>query len=345
MYLFDLFDYDLYQFNLSNGYIRENSHPYLDLRILNYTEKAQYEQIWNNVTTQCRGLIVNSEDKVIARPFDKFMNYGQNQADKLLMDYPIVATDKMDGSLGILWDYEGVQGIATRGSFTSEQAIHATLVWQAKYGFSVAPAWTYLFEIVYPTNRIVLNYGEMDELVLLGVRDIEEGSVLLPKDVVTWRGPRAATYHYKTLREALEAPPRLNAEGYVVYFPDLDYRIKIKQEDYIILHKIVTGLTKRRVWELMKEGKSFQDLCEFVPDEWHEWLNETYEEIDAAFCLESNKISLAYSAIKWSLPENFTRKEFAEKANQTEYPNFMFGILDGRDMTNKLWDLVRPSAE
>lgn len=345
MYLFDLFDYDLYQSNLSNGYIRENSHPYLDLRILNYTEKAQYEQLWNPVTTQCRGLIVNSENKVIARPFDKFMNYGQNQADKLLMDYPIVATDKMDGSLGILWDYEGVQGIATRGSFTSEQAIHATLVWQAKYGFSVAPEWTYLFEIVYPTNRIVLNYGEMDELVLLGVRDIEEGSVLLPKDVVTWRGPRAATYHYKTLREALEAPPRLNAEGYVVYFPDLDYRIKIKQEDYIILHKIVTGLTARRVWELMKEGKTFQDLCEFVPDEWHEWLRDTYQTINDDFAITYGCIKDDYWLVTLDLPVNHTRKDFALRVKGMQYESFMFGILDGRDLTSKLWDLVRPSAE
>jgi RNA ligase len=345
MKLYDLFGYREYMYMFDQGYVRENFHPTLDLRIINYTEKAQYDNEWNKVTAQCRGLIVNSEGTVIARPFDKFLNYGQNPNDKLLINERVIATDKMDGSLGILWSYQGEQGIATRGSFTSDQAIHATELWKRKYNFYSSADWTYLFEIVYPTNRIVLNYGDMDELVLLGVRDIEEGSVLLPNEVVTWKGPKTQTFPYETLREALEAPVRPNAEGLVVYFPDLDYRIKIKQDDYVALHKIVTGLTKRRIWENMSEGKTFQDMCEIIPDEWHEWLNETYEELDSAFALESNKISLAYSNIKRSLSESFTRKEFAEKAIKTDYPGFMFGILDGKDIDSAIWKLIKPSAE
>ena len=86
MKLYDLFGYREYMYMLDQGYVRENFHPTLDLRIINYTEKAQYDNEWNNVTTKCRGLIVNSEGTVIARPFDKFLNYGQNQADKLLTD-------------------------------------------------------------------------------------------------------------------------------------------------------------------------------------------------------------------------------------------------------------------
>lgn len=80
-------------------------------------------------------------------------------------------------------------------------------------------------------------------------------------------------------------------------------------------------------------------------NEWHEWLNETYEELDSAFALESNKISLAYSNIKWSLSESFTRKEFAKKAIKTDYPGFMFGILDGKDINPAIWKLIKPSAE
>lgn len=351
MELYDLFGYREYMQMLDQGYIRENFHPTLDLRIINYTEKAQYDNEWNNVTTKCRGLIVNSEGTVIARPFDKFLNYGQNQADKLLMDYPVITTDKMDGSLGILWSYEGEQGIATRGSFTSEQAIWATALWKAKYGFPVAPMWTYMFEIIYPQNRIVLNYGDMAELVLLGVRDIEEGDVLLPNEVVTWRGPKTQTFPYKTLREALEAPQRPNAEGFVVYFPDLDYRIKIKQEDYIALHKIVTGLTKRRVWESMKEGKTLADICEIVPDEWHGWLKDTYKEIRQQFLVIDTIVKSDYRQIVCALNKDsftWTRKEFARLATSdewTEYPALVFCLLDGKDINEKVYDLIKPTAE
>ena len=351
MQISELFGYREYMQMHDQGYIRENAHPTLDLIIYNYTEKAQYDNEWNNVTTKCRGLIVNSKGLVVARPFDKFLNYGQNQADIMLMDYPVVATDKMDGSLGILWDYEGEQGIATRGSFTSEQAIHATELWKSKYGFRVNAQWTYLFEIVYPSNRIVLNYDGMDELVLLGVRDIEEGDVLLPNEVVTWRGPRTQTFPYKTLREALEAPMRPNAEGLVVYFPDLDYRIKIKQDDYVALHKIVTGLTKRRIWENMKEGQTLRDLCEIVPDEWHEWLKETYKEIFREYSVVKVTIESDYRQIRKALDKDdpsWDRKEFARlvmSGEWTEYPGFMFEMLDGKDISDKVWDTVKPSAE
>ena len=349
--MYDLFGYREYMYMHDKGYVRENAHPTLDLVIYNYTEKAQYDNEWNNVTTQCRGLIVNSEGTVIARPFDKFLNYGQNQADVMLMDYPVIATDKMDGSLGILWDYKGEQGIATRGSFTSDQAIHATELWKQKYGFRISANWTYLFEIVYPTNRIVLNYDDMDELVLLGVRDIEEGHVLLPNEVVTWRGPRAQTFPYKTLREALEAPVRPNAEGLVVYFPDLDYRIKIKQADYIALHKIVTGLTERRVWENMKEGQTLQDLCEIVPDEWHEWLRETYKKIRRDFLLIDTLAKSDYRQICAALERDGLlgdRKEFAFLATSkewTEFPTLVFNMLDGKDTTERIYNMIRPTTE
>lgn len=345
MKLYDLFGYREYMYMLDQGYVRENFHPTLDLRIINYTEKCQFDNEWNNVTTQCRGLIVNSEGTVIARPFDKFLNYGQNQADVMLMDQRVIATDKMDGSLGILWSYQGEQGIATRGSFTSDQAIHATELWKRKYNFYCSADWTYLFEIVYPTNRIVLNYGDMDELILLGVRDIEEGSVLLPNEVVTWKGPKTQTFSYETLREALEAPQRPNAEGLVLYFPDLNYRIKLKQDDYVALHKIVTGLTKRRVWENLKEGQSLVDLLEIVPDEWHEWLRETYREIDTERQILKHRVTMRFRKEMKKLPLGYTRKDFAESVKDYEYRGLLFGILDGKDIDSAIWKLIKPSTE
>lgn len=349
----ELFSDSEYQNMKAQGYVRENDHSTLDLKILNYTEKAQYDGEWNNVTTQCRGLIVNSEGLVVARPFDKFLNYGQNLNDHKLMDERVVVTDKLDGSLGILWTYEGEQGIATRGSFTSDQAIHATYLWKMKYGFDVAPNWTYLFEIIYPENRIVLDYGLRDELILLGVRDNEDGYVLLPEQVVTWRGPRATTFPYKTLREALAAPQRFNAEGFVVYFPDQDYRVKIKQDDYVALHKIVTGLTERRVWENLSEGKTLIDMLEIIPDEWHEWLKTTVRELTSAFAVVNMMAHNDYSQIRKELEKNFgadgwSRKDFAELATSgpvTNYPDLVFSLLDGRDISSAIWKKIRPKAE
>ena len=145
---------------------------------------------------------------------------------------------------------DGGWGIATRGSFDSEQARHATALFQDRYhDCFFAPGVTYLFEIVYPANRIVCDYGPTDDLFLLGAVDIETGSSCGPTMVSGWTGPRAATFGFSTFSEALAAPPRKNAEGIVVRQLGTENRIKIKQADYIQLHRIVTGCTKRRLWE------------------------------------------------------------------------------------------------
>jgi RNA ligase len=340
---------------VSENYIRKRKHPFLDLYILNYTEHAQFVGKWNKATRRCRGLIIDGDYNIIARPFEKFFNYGQYQADVFLNDYRVEITDKLDGSLGIYWQYQGHHGIATRGSFDSDQAIHATKIWNEKYNFKIAEDWTYLFEIVYPANRIVLDYADMDDLILLGVMDIHEGSVIPSKSVHTWRGPKTTTYPFATLSEALAAPPRANAEGYVVYFPDLDYRVKIKQEDYVALHKIVTGLTKRRIWESMKSGKTLEDLLEIVPDEWHSWLDQTFGDIMAEFNKLMSTINdqfetALFQVHHWYLDETdigfrAARKRFAEETSGMQYQGFMFQLLDNKDITEKVWDLVRPTAD
>jgi Uncharacterized conserved protein len=109
-----------------NGLLYKQTHPTLPLTIWNYSEKVQYEGLWDEVTVQCRGLITeNNTGKVLVRPFAKFFNY-EEVVDKNVIplkgDY-VYVQEKMDGSLGILFYYEGEWIMATRGSFTSEQAI------------------------------------------------------------------------------------------------------------------------------------------------------------------------------------------------------------------------------
>ena len=344
MLLDQLFDYDLFQDMLREKYVRVNKHPEHPLWLLNYTEHAQYDRVWNPVTLQSRGLIYDAVGNVVARPFDKFFNYGEPDAPTLPLDTPVEVTDKMDGSLGILWNYKKYQGIATRGSFVSDQAIHATKVWNEKYGFSVSPDWTYLFEIVYPGNRIVLDYGDTDDLVLLGVMDIAEGSVIPANKVYTWRGPRVATFPYKTLREALEAPQRANAEGYVVHVPETGDRVKIKQEDYVQLHRIVTGLTKRSVWQYLRTGGNPRDLATTIPDEWHKWLTSTCEELYAAWQNKWQTIHGEYYRVTRAVGDNATRKEFALEAVKHDNYDLLFQLLDSKDIYTQVWDLVKPPA-
>ena len=59
-----------------NGLLSKQSHPSLPLTIWNYTDKVQYDGLWDDVTLQCRGLITeNVTGSVLVRPFNKFFNY------------------------------------------------------------------------------------------------------------------------------------------------------------------------------------------------------------------------------------------------------------------------------
>jgi RNA ligase len=317
------------------GYVRSNEHPnFYEMWILNYTEKAAFEGVWNNVTLNCRGLIVDAFGNIIARPFPKFFNYGQPGCPEIDLDEPAVVSDKMDGSLGIL--YKGRDGkyyIATRGSFTSDQAIKATKILHTKYAdFKPKQGYTYLFEIVYPENRIVCNYGDMEDLVFLGVVQNSTGysSDADQAERYGWTGPAAETFDFLTMREALEAEPRPNKEGFVVHLLREDVRVKIKQEDYIQLHKIVTGLNARSVWQAMVDN-TMDELLEKAPDEFHDFIRGVEESISNIVNAWVMNVHDEYEQI-FAGKQNLSRKEFALAALQSPYKSELFMMHDGKDL-------------
>ena len=87
---------------IDEQYIKVQKHPEEDLYIYNYTAKAQYERVWNEWTLQCRGLIMDADQKVVARPFPKFFNLGEIEG-QVLPKESFEVYEKMDGSLGILY--------------------------------------------------------------------------------------------------------------------------------------------------------------------------------------------------------------------------------------------------
>jgi hypothetical protein len=57
--------------------------------------------------------------------------------------------------------------------------------------------------------------------------------------------------------------------------------------------------------------------------------------------------TLFYDGIVSSLPRDFTRKDFAlavKDANLT-HPGIMFLLLDGKDISSTIWDIIKPTAE
>jgi RNA ligase len=124
---------------IEDGWVTKRKHPEADLYILNYSPAAQIEFHWDKDTTMiCRGLIVDDEWNVVARPFQKFFTIDQlttlrnkvyhlyGLKFKTMFDGPFRVFDKLDGSLGVLYPVGDKVAVATRGSFESEMAIKGT---------------------------------------------------------------------------------------------------------------------------------------------------------------------------------------------------------------------------
>ena len=116
--------FDLEKLNkyIEEGLVVKNEHPTLPISIYNYSRKTQYENNWDEITKQCRGLILDNEGYVIAKGFDKFFNMEELVSEDIPNE-TFEVFEKLDGSLGILFWYEGKWILSTKGSFFSEQSI------------------------------------------------------------------------------------------------------------------------------------------------------------------------------------------------------------------------------
>ncbi|MBE1484806.1 RNA ligase [Plantactinospora soyae] len=345
--LADILDPAALEIAIADGHVRMQRHPDRTLSIYNYTESCVYARNWTPVTLACRGLIVDDASGVVlARPYPKFFNHDQPGAPDLRMDAPADITDKSDGSLGVLYPDGDGFAVATRGSFDSDQARHATAVLRGRYpDFAPPPGHTVLVEIIYPANRIVLDYGDLDDLVLLGMVEIATGRSTGPGAVPDWPGPVVERLPHRTLAEALVAPVRDGREGLVVHWPDTDARVKIKYPEYVRLHRLTFGLNARVVWEFLVTGQDLGTWVAPLPDEFHRWVDSVVAELTATVEARTAKIETAYREIVAELPEGWTRRDFAERAGRHPERAYLFLRLDGKDYRPLLWQRIRPSAD
>lgn len=350
MKLHELLNKSLLTEMYEQGYVNLQVHPQEPLGILNYSDKASWDNVWNPVTRACRGLIYDMQTmEVLARPYDKFFNYEQ-LGPEFCPDGPVIVTDKQDGSLGILYRLpDGSWAVATRGSFASDQAKHATKIWNEKYAGKVLldPNITYLFEIIYPENRIVLNYGDMDDLVLLGGVFIDSGVTLSAVEAVFtlgWTGPVTKTFPAWTFKDALAMPPRENAEGIVVHFLATNERVKLKQADYVALHRVITGLTDRSVWEALGQGKTVEEIQEPLPEEFWPWVDQVADELNQKCEQILMSVWDTFNDVVLSLPADFSRKDFAFAVKDSPIRGYLFKYLDEQPIKDVVWKSIKPGA-
>lgn len=322
--------------SLGNVYTKKSG----DLTLFNYTARATYGDSWNYFEKVSRGLIINSvTGEIVGRPFDKFFNYGQ---DGYYPTSPIKSvTEKMDGSLGILYRENGGYRVATRGSFDSEQALWATERLNKRFNLQkLTGNLTLLFEIIYPDNRIVIDYGGMEALVLIGARNRFTGQYLSFSRVQILSGifgfSLPKSYTFNSPDEIVRACETLdgNREGWVVEFENGE-RFKFKGQQYMDLHRLISGLSFKNVLRYIKDGE-IEKLLSNTPDEFLGDVNKWIAQVDHEVTKVSGKANAAFEAA----PKG-SRKEFAQwvMKNHKNLSTYLFAMLDGKPIKSLIYKM------
>lgn len=339
--------------NIINKYIEIdnimlNKHPDYDIWILNYTKKCQYEKHWDLYTTSCRGLVIDKEGNILARCMKKFFNYEEHDPSEIDMNQEFEIFEKLDGSMIEIFYYEEVNEwiIVSRGSFISDQALEAKKMIDSKPNVldNLDKKYTFVFEVLFKSNQIVINYGNTYDLVLLTTIETKTGKELSYDDLVE-KYSKCFTivkkYDLNNITDLsdLKKLEEDNKEGFVVKFPN--FRTKVKYSTYVKLHKIITGVSNLGVWEYLKEGKNFDEIINNVPDEWFNWLNKTI-----------NSLKVQYNAIETEALNEYIRiyqindivngKEFAAEVKNHKYKTIIFNMFNKKHYEDIIWNMIRP---
>lgn len=279
--------------------VREVRAPYDDdLALFCYTQTAVVERAWDPIVEMARGLVLDLHLKeVIAKPFPKFFNFGERSAT---VPYePFEVTEKLDGSLGIVFfdKRANTWRVATKGSFSSPQALRGAQMLEKLRTSMLQRDVTYLFEVIYPENRIVVRYPFEGLVLLAAYGDHGELSREKLEEHASDMGAKVVgKCDYGSMREMVEACATFasDTEGFVVRFSS-GLRLKIKGAEYLRVHRMISNVTPLAIWDGLRNRQDLDLVRKEIPEEF-------WSDFDTIRALLLAKFNTIVGAVNEALP-------------------------------------------
>jgi len=327
-----------------------------DLELFSYSLQCQFEGSWNPYNLLARGLVLcPQKQKVVALTYPKFFNYSE--CSLYIPNEPFVTTGKMDGFLGIIYFWDNDWRVNTRGSFQSEQAVGAKNWLDKNVDKNILkPGTTYLVEIIYKENKIVIPY-DYEGLVYLTCYS-EEGYE--PKDydglgIIFMKKAgflRTEVHTYQSIEEMIEVAGKLpyTEEGFVIRF-ESGYRIKIKGDDYCRIHKLISSVKPLFIWECMMKGDDLKKIRTELPEEMLSDFDQIHDILNKKFNAIMEVVDDIYDEVR-----HLTDKDLGLwiKENRSETSGLLFLcrkknlLVDahrgGSKMRKRIFNMFRPTG-
>lgn len=282
------------------------------------------------IVRECRGLIINQKTMfVVCRAFDKFGNYGESYADEI--DWRTAKIqEKVDGSIIKLFYYKGQWRIATNGCIDAFKAYvddtdltfgdvftkatkNSNFEWQ-----KLNPVNTYIFELVSPQTRVVINY------TYTGLYHIGTRNNLTGEEKYEWIGvqqPKEYDLDFPSLQNVIKLANSMNQdgvltdEGFVVVDKDW-HRIKVKTPEYIYAHHLVPNgaVSDEKLVSLIRTGE-IDEVLNYCPH-----LEERVENLRFKMAQLEDTVEEVMEEYKTEVEVmGLSRKEFALENHNDNY--------------------------
>jgi RNA ligase len=311
------------------------------------------------IERECRGIKFSSRTgRILARPYHKFHNLNERPdyaTANVDLSQPHIILDKLDGSMvhtcatpmGIyLMTRMGVTEVAEK----ADKFLCANPVkFSRLFNYLSPDFYTFIFEYVAPTNKIVLDYAEED-LILTAIRHTVNGTYLFYdelQELAKASGVKLVEafpfegFDNNMERIAGNIAEQTNTEGYVIRF-DTGAMLKIKCDEYVRKHRTKDLISSPKgICSLIVENNLddvLPQLDEGVQKQAVEYQSKILGKI------EHLAINLAFFV---KAREEYSQKDFAldvQKLIARPLQSVAFLIRKGCDPQTELLNLLRKNC-
>lgn len=308
---------------LDNGIIVKDKGNYWVLNYVQYADKNPY-----NVLT--RGLVVHKSGRIASCPFFRFFNYGEPTAAAIDFANADIL-EKLDGSLVGVFFPEGVDSpfwhfrsllsahqkdreFAIKGFVFNEESPLLMEVYPYLKSIEFKEdlkEYSLMFEFISRANAVVTKYDpDQYGLYLIGARHLPTLSELTELELdelartLGIRRPKRwdASSYEEVIRMMEEFPKEKVYEGFVIRDRITGERNKIKNEDYLKRHRLLTKLNYKNLIPLYFDGERGEIEAYFPQSK------EIFDKIETAY---TNMVKEALKVLLFWQDKKVSRKEVA----------------------------------
>jgi RNA ligase len=129
--------------------------------------------------------------------------------------------------------------------------------------------------------------------------------------------------------------------------------MKIKGEEYLRLHKIMTNLSTTGVWEILSTGGKMEDYLKDVPDEFYKKVKMYVQSLNYGHYQYSEYAGKTHDGFRYGKYGDKevepTKKEFAEHLERNKiHPkvkSICFAMWDRKPYDHIIWKHLKPKFE